>query len=74
MQKEVVNYVRKKIWSEFDSCQWEDGIREKFADTIVPRMDLVLKKMEYQLEDALEFQKKVEALLHLAEEVEEGET
>lgn len=63
MKTEVIDYVKKKITSEFEKCQWEDGVGKKFEAIKLPEMKESVDKMGNLMEEIEDFWKTSENLL-----------
>lgn len=63
MQSEIFTYIKKRIASEFEKCQWEDGVGRKFREGNLTEMQNSVEKMEMAFEKARAFQRNAERLL-----------
>ena len=63
MQSEIFTYIKKRIASEFEKCQWEDGVGKKFREGNLTEMQKSVEKMEAAFEDARIFKRNAERLL-----------
>lgn len=63
MKAEIAYYVKKKIVSEFEKCQWEDGIGRNFQENNLTEMQQAVGRVEDSLEEADKFFRETERLL-----------
>ena len=49
MKAEIAYYVKKKIVSEFEKCQWEDGIGSNFQENNLTEMQQAVGRVEDSL-------------------------
>lgn len=63
MKTEVLSYVNKKLASDFEKCQWEDGVGKKFEANNLAEMRKSVGALEDTLAEAFKFFRETENLL-----------
>lgn len=63
MKREVISYVKNKLVSDFEKCQWEDGVGKKFEANNIAEMGKSVDRLEDALEEAEKFFRDTENLL-----------
>lgn len=64
MNQAIFSYLMRKVKTDFEKCSWSDSVAMGYQEKELCAMEKSLKEMKYLEDEIIEFQKKVEQLLH----------